>query len=82
MEIRGVPKSRRDTTVGINGLDLVPAVARKGVQIVDDSDKYTIEKLQKCRAVVFVGGANPIKAESWTDIMEKAYKALSVPSQH
>ena len=65
--------------VRLDGPDPVLAV---GVQIVDDNEKYTVEKFRKNGAEVFVGGADHIKAESWIDIMEKAFKALSVPSRH
>ena len=48
----------------------------------DDSDRYTVEKFRKNGAEVFIGGTDPMKAESWLDITEKAFRALSVPHRH
>ena len=42
----------RDTAVRLDGPDPVPAV---GVQIVGDSEKFTVEKFRKNEAEVFVG---------------------------
>ena len=48
----------------------------------DDSDRYTVEKFRKNGAEVFICGTDPMKAESWLDITEKAFRALSVPHRH
>ena len=61
----------------------VPPVVRQVVLPVgDDSDRYTVEKFRKNGAEVFIGGTDPMKAESWLDIIEKAFRALSVPHRH
>ena len=61
----------------------VPPVVRPVVlPVVDDNDRYTVEKLRKNGAEVFIGGTDSMKAESWIDITEKAFRALSVPPRH
>ena len=61
----------------------VPPVVRQVVlPVVDDNDRYTVEKSQKNGAEVFIGGTNLMKAESWINITEKAFRALSVPHRH
>ena len=61
----------------------VPPVVRQVVlPVVDDNDHYTVEKFRKNGAEVFIGGTDPMKAESWIDITEKAFRALSVPHRH
>ena len=61
----------------------VPPVVRQVVlPVVDDGDRYTVEKFRKNGAEVFIGGTDPMKAESWIDITEKAFRALSVPHRH
>ena len=61
----------------------VPPVVRQVVlPVVDDNDRYTVEKFRKNGAEVFIGGTDPMKAESWIDITEKAFRALSVPHRH
>ena len=61
----------------------VPPVVRQVVlPVMDDSDCYTVEKFRKNGAEVFIGGTNPMKAESWIDITEKTLRALSVPHCH
>lgn len=63
--------------------DLASPVARQVVPFaIDNSDQYTVEKFQKNGAKVFKGGSDPMKAESWIDIIKKAFKAMSVPHCH
>ena len=55
----------------------VPPVVRQVVlAVVDDNDRCTVEKFRKNGAEVFIGGTNPMKAESWIDITEKVFRAL------
>ena len=46
----------------------MPLVVRQVVlPPVDDSDRYTVEKFRKNGAEVFIGGTDPMKAESWIE---------------
>ena len=59
-----------------------PVVQQVVLPVVDDSDRYTVGKFRKNRAEVFIIGTDPMKAESWIDITEKTFRALSVPHRH
>ena len=59
-----------------------PVVRQVVLPVVDDNDRYTVEKFRKNGAEIFIGGTDPMKAESWIDITEKAFRALSVPHRH
>lgn len=50
--------------------------------VVDDRDLYIVEKFRKNGVEVFHGGSDLVKAESLIDIMEKAFKAMSIPHCH
>ena len=49
---------------------------------MDDSDRYIVKKFRKNGAEIFIGGIDPMKAESWIDITENVFTALSVPHRH
>ena len=58
----------------------VPPVVREVVLlVVDDNDRYTVEKFRKNGVEVFIGGTDLMKAESLIDVTEKALRALTMP---
>ena len=59
-----------------------PVVRQAVLPVVDDNDRYTVEKFQKNGIEVSIGGTDPMKAESWIDITEKGFRALCVPHRH
>ena len=65
-----------------SALPLPPVVRQVVPPFVDDSDRYTVEKFRKNGAEVFIGRTDPMKVESWINITEKVFKALSVPHRH
>lgn len=60
--------------------DPAPPITRQVVPPpIDDINWYTVEKFWKNRAEIFKGGSNPMKVESWIDIIEKNFKACLSP---